>query len=214
MPNLENEYQINKWHFDNIVQCFRDKRKKLSIALEKAFADGYDINYTQSGIQGLTALRKVINTIYCPNIEGVKLLIENGASVNIPDELGYIPLMEIANTWRNRQIALFHLIIKNTEDINVLSKSGRTAFSYFCKDLVAYGDNYVHKDGRAFALSLIKDFLDAGAAPYLDDSWLTYDGDMLFAESNSSKRKEEIVAYIENYMQQKQTSEANYEYEL
>ena len=216
-PEIEHEYLKTNWHFENILKCFRDKRKKLSIALENAFADCFDINCTPSGAPGITVLRKVVSSDDEPDIEYVKLLIENGASVNIPDKLGYIPLMDLAYTWRVKQLNLIHLIMEHTKDINAKSNSGKTAFSYFCKDIVAYG-YYGSKDVYAKAFTIIKDFLDAGADPYLDDSWLTYDRDILYgieySDAERTERKKEITTYINSYMEQKQSVEANYEYEL
>lgn len=70
-----------------------------------------------------------------PSIEIVKYLIEKGADVNVEDNFGATPLMNLVQSHdTTNRIAIFNILVDKGADINAISRGGGSVLGYACEN--------------------------------------------------------------------------------
>ena len=181
--------------------------------LENEIKHGFDINYHYNR---RTSLLQYAIWLTMP-AEMIYLLLRHGADPNIGDIHNESALTQAAKQtrWVLENPKMFQALIKRS-DLNHKDRFGTTALAHLCFSYIAFADS---PKARTNILAVIKILLDAGANPYLDDYGLSGKAVSL-SNTEKDKRKKEIAAYIESYLEQKQTlkdslsADSVYEYNL
>ena len=207
----------NKTYYQNIWECFMDRRKSLSKALTKALKGGYDVNFIPRGSLRKPILLVVLGHTGKSEAKDVKLLLDAGADVNLTDLSGLNALMTAVSF--NWDIGIIKEILTKTKNINVVTQQeNNTALGLLCQNILQQSYLFTPKNClSAEDKSLIKDFLDAGADPDIDGKWKKPDY-CYVTKDNQKELQKSMLAYIEKYRERKESlkfaPESIFEYEL
>ena len=194
--------------YTDLRKCLKDNRRNFRKALNRALAEGFDVNYVPSNLNFAyfslldTALYDY-NFIKNPD-EVISLLLDAGADVNLKDRYRSTPIFTAA---LHAPPHIIHMMLQQTTDINIVSNDGHTVLQFL---IWRYMDAYSRYSSAQF-IQLIKEVLDKGAA--LDNF------DKFMGENNESPKTNELRQYIQRYLEQKSELQDSiqaeeYEYEL
>ena len=194
--------------YTNLRKCLKDNRRNFRKALNKALAEGFDVNYVPSNLNFAyfslldTALYDY-NFIKNPD-EVISLLLDAGADVNLKDRYRSTPIFTAA---LHAPPHIIHMMLQQTTDINIVSNDGHTVLQFLIWRYMDANSRY----SSAQFIQLIKEVLDKGAA--LDNF------DKFMGENNESPKTNELRQYIQRYLEQKSELQDSiqaeeYEYEL
>ena len=198
--------------YTNLRKCLKDNRRNFRKALNKALAEGFDVNYVPSNLNFAyfslldTALYDY-NFIKNPD-EVISLLLDAGADVNLKDRYRSTPIFTAA---LHAPPHIIHMMLQQTTDINIVSNDGHTVLQFLIWRYMDANSRY----SSAQFIQLIKEVLDKGAA--LDNF------DKFMGENNESpehvEKVNELRQYIQRYLEQKSElhnsiQAEQYEYEL
>lgn len=198
--------------YTDLRKCLKDNRRNFRKALNRALAEGFDVNYVPSNLNFAyfslldTALYDY-NFIKNPD-EVISLLLDAGADVNLKDRYRSTPIFTAA---LHAPPHIIHMMLQQTTDINIVSNDGHTVLQFL---IWRYMDAYSRYSSAQF-IQLIKEVLDKGAA--LDNF------DKFMGENNESpehvEKVNELRQYIQRYLEQKSElhnsiQAEQYEYEL
>lgn len=104
--------------------------------IEKLIASGKDINVVQSFCDPNTAFGKTMNKsalqsqysplhmgVYCNNVDAVRLLVENGADLEVRDHAEATPLHRAV---QGASVTIATLLVESGANVDAISKTGRT----------------------------------------------------------------------------------------
>ena len=194
--------------YTNLRKCLKDNRRNFRKALNRALAEGFDVNYVPSNLNFAyfslldTALYDY-NFIKNPD-EVISLLLDAGADVNLKDRYRSTPIFTAA---LHAPPHIIHMMLQQTTDINIVSNDGHTVLQFLIWRYMDANSRY----SSAQFIQLIKEVLDKGAA--LDNF------DKFMGENNESPKTNELRQYIQRYLEQKSELQDSiqaeeYEYEL
>ena len=198
--------------YTDLRKCLKDNRRNFRKALNRALAEGFDVNYVPSNLNFAyfslldTALYDY-NFIKNPD-EVISLLLEAGADVNLKDRYRSTPIFTAA---LHAPPHIIHMMLQRTTDINIVSNDGHTVLQFL---IWRYMDAYSRYSSAQF-IQLIKEVLDKGGR--LDNF------DKFMGENNESpehvEKVNELRQYIQRYLEQKSELQDSiqaeeYEYEL
>lgn len=194
--------------YTDLRKCLKDNRRNFRKALNKALAEGFDVNYVPSNLNFAyfslldTALYDY-NFIKNPD-EVISLLLDAGADVNLKDRYRSTPIFTAA---LHAPPHIIHMMLQQTTDINIVSNDGHTVLQFLIWRYMDANSRY----SSAQFIQLIKEVLDKGAA--LDNF------DKFMGENNESPKTNELRQYIQRYLEQKSELQDSiqaeeYEYEL
>ena len=143
--------------YTDLRKCLKDNRRNFRKALNKALAEGFDVNYVPSNLNFAyfslldTALYDY-NFIKNPD-EVISLLLEAGADVNLKDRYRSTPIFTAA---LHAPPHIIHMMLQRTTDINIVSNDGHTVLQFL---IWRYMDAYSRYSSAQF-IQLIKEVLD------------------------------------------------------
>jgi ankyrin repeat protein len=106
-------------------------RLNLSNILSFFIQNGANINYTESTHNKTLLMLALMNRKYYALTHIIRLLISNGIDVNLPDDLGYTPLMILAIQIPTEvQSDIFNELITAGANVNMTNSTGKTALNY------------------------------------------------------------------------------------
>lgn len=211
------EYEKQLAMHRQISKCFIDRRKSLAKQLDIALKNGYNINFSPYQtiewgtilVKSLYRYRSYVGDAFFYH-KALDRMLEAGADVNMKNPDNWTPLMYAI--MYTSDIYNIRKIFERTRDINAISTDfHETAFSMLCTEIITRMT--FSEEGFKQNIRLIKDFIDAGANPYLDKSWL----EKSYGYEKERKLQKKLADYIEQYSEQKELSEqtrSGYEYEL
>ena len=93
--------------------------------------NGANINYRESTYNQSLLILALMNRKYYKLTNIITLLISNGIDVNLPDNLGYTPLMILAIQIPTEfQTEIFNELITAGANVNMINTAGKTALNY------------------------------------------------------------------------------------
>ena len=141
----------------------------FSDILYRFISEGFNINYRPNEkSMDVTLLMLAIFEYETVTDDIVRLMLKVGADVNLTDADDWNALMLAINF--NRSAKLISEILEKTDNINQISKAGRSAFG-ICSRKYISSRMFRKPNDASYLLEIVKLLLQAGADPYLDSTW-------------------------------------------